>query len=482
LTESLLLAGLGGALGLLLARWFRELLIAFATNSVQQPISVQTDARVLAFTAAVALLTGILFGLAPALTATRLNLTSALKEGGASGRVGASRSLLTKGLVSVQVALSLLLLIGAGLFLRTLMELERVPLGFSRERMLMFSVAPGLNGYDETRLAEYYRQMQSRIDAVPGVSSASFSGHGPIGGGASVSNVSIPGVTSPGQDVDVHRNVIGPDYFSTLGLSVLEGRVLGERDDSAAPKVAVINQALVRKAFGETRPIGKVLRFGRKENPQDFEIVGVVADAAYNNVRTAPPPTAYLSYLQAPEGAGFMTFEVRTTGDPDSVVAALREAAAAVDQNVPLKRIETLATAVDRTLMIERMFSRLTALFGLLALVLVCVGLYGTMSYFVARQTSEIGIRMALGAQPGRVFRMVLAQGLKITGVGVVVGLAGAVAATRLIESVLYNVRPVDALTFSSVSLLLILVCMLACYLPARRATRVDPMVALRSE
>ena len=483
LTESLLLAAIGGTLRLLLSRWMSELLVALVASGRQNiALPLGVNGRVLLFTAGVAVLTGVLFGLAPAFSATRLSLTAALKEGGAGSRLGARRSRLAKALVSAQVALSLVLLVGAGLFLRTLQKLESVPLGFEREHLLLFSVAPGLNGYKGAPLAEYYRQVQERIAAIPGVSVVSFSSHGPVGDGVSSSSIKIPGVTSGKEVFDLHRHLVGPGYFATLGIPTLAGRVLDERDNASRPKVAVVNQTLARNAFGEDNPLGKILRFGSDAKPRDFQIVGVVGDAKYNDLRTPAPTTAYFSHLQAIDVASFMTFQVRTKTDPEVVVPALRTEVAAIDANIPITKIDTLVQRIDKALLFERMFSRLTGSFGLLALLLVCVGLYGTMSYFVARRTNEIGIRMALGAQPVGVFRMVLGEGLKLTSAGVVVGLAGAAVGTRLISSVLFEVPALDPLTFVIVAVLLIGIGLFACYVPARRAMKVDPMVALRYE
>jgi predicted permease len=483
LTESLLLAGIGGAFGLVLSRWMSALLVALVASGRQGiALPLGVNGRVLLFTAGVAVLTGVLFGLAPAFSATNVSLTAALKEGGAGSRLGARRSRLAKALVSAQVALSLVLLVGAGLFLRTLQKLESVPLGFERDHLLLFSVAPGLNGYKGAALIDYYDQVQERIAAMPGVGAVSFSQHAPVGGGSSSSSIKIPGVTSGKEVFDLHRHLVGPGYFSTLGLPTLMGRVLDERDNAAAPKIAVVNETLARSAFGEADPIGKILRFGSDAKPRDFQIIGVVGDAKYSDLRTPAPPTAYFSYLQGIEVASFMVFQVRTKADPEGVVSALRAEVAGVDSNIPITEIDTLVQRIDKALLFERMFSRLTGSFAVLALVLVCVGLYGTMSYFVARRTNEIGIRMALGAQPAGVFRMVLTEGLKLTSAGVVIGLAGAAFATRLISSALYQVPALDPLTFVIVAVLLIGIGLFACYIPARRAMRVDPMVALRYE
>jgi predicted permease len=405
-----------------------------------------------------------------------------LKECGAGSRAVARRSRLAKALVSLQVALSLVLLVGAGLFLRTLQKLESAPLGFERENLLLFSVAPGLNGYKGASLAEYYRQVQERITALPGVSKVSFSAHGPVGDGSSSSSTKIPGVTTGEQKFDLHRHLVGPGYFDTLGIPTLTGRVLDERDNTSAPKVAVVNQTLARSAFGEDNPLGRILRFGSDAKPRDFQVIGVVGDAKYHDLREPAPPTAYFSHLQALDIASYMTFQVRTEADPQTIVPLMRSEVAAVDSNIPITRLDTLVQKIDKALLLERMFSRLTGSFALLALVLVCVGLYGTMSYFVARRTNEIGIRMALGAKPVGVFRMVLGEGLVLTTAGVVLGLAGAAFGTRLISNALYEVPAFDPLTFVCVASLLVAVGLFACYVPARRAMKVDPMVALRYE
>lgn len=482
-TESLLLALIGGAFGLLLSRWVSELLVALVGSGRQSiAIPLNVNVRVLTFTAVISVLAGVVFGLAPAFSATRISLTEALKEGGAGRGLGGRRSVFAKTLVSAQVALSMVLLVGAGLFLRTLQKLESVPIGFERRHLLLFSISPGLNGYQGPGLAEYYRQVQDRIATIPGVVSSTFSTHAPVGGGSSSSNIKIPGVTTDKKGFELHRHLVGPDYFKTLGIPVLTGRVLDERDNASAPLVAVVNQTLALNAFGEENPLGKILRFGSDAKPRDFQIVGVVGDAKYNDLRQPPPPTAYLAHFQALDAASFMTFQVRTSGDPTAIVPSLRDQLAQVDKNVPIGEIDTLEERIDKALLLERMFSRLTGSFAGLALVLVCVGLYGTMSYFVARRTNEIGIRMALGARPARVFGMVLVEGLTLTGAGLAAGLAAAAFGTRLIASSLYDVASVDPMTFSSVAVLVIGVGLLACYVPARRAMKVDPMVALRYE
>jgi predicted permease len=385
-----------------------------------------------------------------------------------------------KVLVTAQVALSLLLLIGAGLFVRTLQKLETTDIGFNRENLLLFSIQPGLNGYESARLGNLYKELQQRIAAIPGVRSASLSQHTLIGEGSSSTTMSVPGYTSPGRGVDVRRNLVGPHFFETLGIPLILGRAIDERDDENAPKVAVINQKAVKEFFHGDNPIGR--QIGSPKQPRQLEIVGVVGDTKDNELRKEAPPTVFVPYLQNLRTSTFMSFEVRTTSGPKSIVEAIRREAQAVDRDLPLLHVVTETEQIEKTVFLERLFARLTSLFAVLGLGLACVGLYGIMAYAVARRTKEIGIRIALGAQKGRILGMVLRETLFLIAIGIAIGLVGSIATTRLVSSFLFGLEPTDPLTIAAATLILAAVIGLAGYLPARRAANVDPMVALRYE
>ncbi|HJR05666.1 MAG TPA: ABC transporter permease [Pyrinomonadaceae bacterium] len=489
LTESVLLAGLGGALGVLFAFWLKDGLLAVSAWGGGDMVALEPrlDLRVLGFTLALSLLTGVLFGMVPAWRATRVDLTPALKDSARSSTT--ARSWLTKSLVVAQVALSLLLMVGAGLFLRTLVNLQRVELGFDARNLLLFTVEPRLIGYKDERLANLYQQMFQRIEAVPGVQSVTFSREPLLAGGESDRSLFLPGGAAaadgelkPEGDVYIHQ--VRENFLGAMGIPLIAGRSLAPQDDARAPKVAVVNQAFVRRFLHGENAIGR--RFGfDPENTGELEIVGLAGDAKYVRQREEIPPTVYLPWSQELSSAGVMTFEVRTSGDPVSYVAAIRQAASEVDANLPLKDIKTQVEQADERLAMERLFAKLLGLFGLLAQALAAVGLYGVLAWSVAQRTREIGIRVALGAGRGDVMRMVLRQGMTLTLVGVAVGLGGAYALTKYLASLthmLYGVAPNDPLTYGLTAAALALVALLACYVPARRATKVDPMVALRYE
>jgi len=482
LTESAMLAVMGGAAGVLLARWASAVLVAWLSSG-RYPLvlALHLDARILAFTLAVSVVTGVLFGLAPAWQATRVDLGPALKQGGGGARA-TGRFVSGRILVAGQVALCLLLLVSAGLFLRTLGNLEGTDLGFRREHLLQFSVQPGLNGYQDARLASYYEELRRRIQSIAGVRSVGYSSHALVGGGVSISDAAIPGYTSGKRRVEVYRNVVGPGFFETLGIPVVLGRAIESRDGLTAPKVAVVNEKLVRKYFHGDNPIGHMLQFGNEKRPRDFEIVGVVKDTRYSRLREEAPPTVYLPYLQEPGIWSALTFEVRAEAEPGSLVAAIRQQALALDKDVPLADIKTQTEAIAQELVQERVFARLASLFGGLALVLASIGLYGTMAYTVARRTNEIGIRMAIGARPVDILGMVLRESVRVVLVGSAAGLAAAVAATRVIRSQLYGLTPHDPVVLTGAAAVLVAVTMLAACVPARRASQVDPLRALRNE
>ncbi len=484
LTESLLMAGLGGALGAVFAAWgVRILLSKFAGPS--SGLNVSPDLRVLSFALAICALAAILFGLAPALRSTRVELAPALKAGSFSPGVSGRRWSLGKGLVSFQAAISLLLLVGAGLFVRTLQKLEAEDLGFNRQHALLVGIDPRLAGYKPAQLAPLYQRLIDRVNALPGVRSASLAAYSPMSGNSSTSNISVEGYTpSPGQDMDVHTNVVGWKYFETAGTPLLLGREIGLQDTVSSPKVAVINGTMAHDFFGDQNPIGR--RFGFGDEPKhsgDIEIVGVAADAKFSNLRQKPERMVFLPVLQMQGDAAYVwELELRTAGDPRSAATEVRSALAGIDKGLPPTSLKTLSEQVDDSLEQERTISQLSSFFGLLALTLACVGLYGVMAYMVARRTSEMGIRMALGARSSHVLWMMLREALFLVLAGIAIGIPAAIGAGHLFSSMLFGLTPSDPVTISLATLLLVAVAVLAGYLPARRASRVDPMVALRYE
>ena len=487
LTESLLLSLMGGAIGLLLAYWGSHLLVTFMSGGWWQiNVDVNPDARILGFTLGVALLTGVLFGLVPALRGTRVDLTPALKEsaGSLAFRPGRARLGLGKFLVVAQVAISLLLVVGASLFVRTLVNLETLDVGFNRKNLLLFSMDPTTSGYSGQSLAAFYRDVRERLRALPGVRSTSFSQYALVGGSYSSYGISIAGYKpKPQEDMSVGVLGVGPGFFETMGIPIVLGRSIGAQDNETSPKVAVVSEAFARHYFPGQSPVGRRFGFSDK-NPSEIEIVGVARNAKYPSLNPDYDigATVYVASLQKPENLWQMNFEVRTAGNPMSWAPAIRQAVQRLDKNVPLSNVKTQTEQIDETIVNERLFAKLTSFFGLLALGLACVGLYGTMSYTVVRRTNEIGIRMALGAQKRGVMGMVLRESLLLVAVGIALGLPLAFAATRLVKSFLFGLTPTDPPTLLGSTLVLAAVAALAGYLPARRATRVDPLIALRYE
>ncbi|HYK90346.1 MAG TPA: FtsX-like permease family protein, partial [Acidobacteriota bacterium] len=481
LTESILLGVLGGTVGVLIAGWVGSLLIALFASAPRQPIelSIQLNLRVFFFTAGVSIISGILFGLAPALRASRTDVYTTLRRAAGVPAHGVYRFLSGKVLVGAQVALALLMLVGAGLLVGTLQKLQQVDLGFNKQHLLLFEAQPGLNGYKGERLAAYYQELQRRLVAVPGVRSVGLSQRGPVADGWSQGRVALPGYTAAGVTVPFYRQWISPGFFETLEIPLILGRVIGSRDLPPAPRAVVVNQKFVREYFHGDNPIGRQFNAGSESG----EIVGVVGDARYGSLRAEAPPTAYLSYLQYPrDHPASMAFEVRTTGDPDSVISLIRGEAAGLDKSIPLIKMRTQTKTIDQALFLEKIFALLSASFGFLALSLASVGLYGTMSYLVVRRTNEIGIRMALGARRETILMMVLRETLWIVLAGVAVGLPLAWVGMRLLQSQLFGLSPHDPLTIFLSTAAIFVVTVLAGLLPARRASRVDPIVALRYE
>jgi predicted permease len=493
LSESALLAGAGGMVGIILAYWASDALVAFMSrgaNSVQ--LHVSPDLRVLGFTGLISALTVILFGLAPSLGATRLELTEALKEGsgsavGTRGRWRAVRLSFRGSLVVSQVAISVVLLIGAGLFLQTLTNLVNQNLGFDRRNLLLFRIDPSQSGYKGERLASFYQELQRRIEALPGVRSASLSLHSLIGGGFWTHGISIPGyIPKPGEatngSIEVPFQLVGSGFFETLGIPLVLGRTISDVDITNAPRVCVINQAFAQKYFGNSNPIGRQLGFGGTKSSSGIAVVGVVGNTKYDQLSHAPPPTVYISFPQYLDRLGAMYFEVRTVGNPKEWISSVRQVVRGLDKRVPLVHVETQREQIDDATFQARLFASVTGFFALLTLLLACVGLYGNLAYAVSQRTNEIGVRMALGGQPHSIIALVLRQGAELTLIGLGIGAIVALALSRLIASFLFGLAPTDPLAFASAAVLLTVAALLACYIPARRAAKVDPMVALRYE
>lgn len=484
LTESMLLAFVGGAVGVLFAIWGTDALAAIGESGgdvLPEGITYGLNVRVLLFTLAVSMVTGALFGLAPALRATRLDLTSAMKES-SRGTAGISRSRLSKTLVVAQVAMSLLLLFGAGLFLRTVHNLQSVELGFNQKNLLVFTLRPGKAGYEKDRLHEFYRTIFERIEATPGVAAATFCRVPLVANNTFDSGVILPGETpQSGEEHITNMQIVRDNFFETMGIPLLAGRGFDDRDVDGSQPVAVVSEKFARDFFPEGNVLGQRVGFDEKSLGK-YEIVGVVRDTKYSSLREDIAPIFYASARQETDNIGTMYFEVRTHGDPTAFAPIARKIVSGVDAGIPVTDVTTQEAQAARTVAQERVFADMLTFFGALAVLLAAIGLYGVMSYSVAQRTNEIGIRMALGAETGGVLRMVVAQGLKFAVIGLVIGSVATLGLTRFIEGQLYGVTASDPLTFAVVGALLLGVAIVACWIPALRAARVDPMVALRTE
>jgi predicted permease len=497
LTESVMLSVLGGALGILFAYWGAHTILSFVSSNQPRPLGFATgvDLRVLGFTAAISLLTGILFGIAPTFRGARVDLTPALKEGtGSSETTGHARGKwfsVGNALVVAQVALAIVVLVAAGLLVRTLANLRSVDVGFDSHNILIFGIDPTLIGYKGPQADSLYRDLQGRLAETPGVTAASYSMMPLLSSGLMITGFHWPG-TPQDQESEADVLGVGPNFFETMRIPFLIGRGFSASDfklsaanegpnPTSAPTPVIVNQAFVEKYLGKENPLGK--QFGQAAATADepanagFEIIGVVRDAKYNDLRREIHAMMYM-----PQRFGGATFELRTAADPQALLPTVRETVAQVNTNLPLYDVKTESEQIDRLLFQERLVARLSGFFALLALVLACVGLYGLLSYEVSRRTREIGIRMALGAHQGNVMKLVLRQGIVLAIVGAAVGIGVALGVTRYLANMLYNVRASDPTTLAGVAILLVLVALAACYIPARRAMRVDPIVALRHE
>jgi predicted permease len=543
LTESIFLSLVGGALGIVFAIWGTHAIVSLFTSSSDEPFgfSPGIDGRVLLFTFAAAVLTGVIFGLAPAYRGTRVDLTPALKEGAggsaAEGRAGGKWFSLGNGLVVAQVALAVVVLVGAALLVRTLQNLKNVDPGFDTRNLLTFGLDPALIGYQTPQIDAFYRDLQGRIAALPGVESVSYSNSTLLSGSLWETGFHLQG-TPKDQESDADYLPVGSNFFAMMHMKLLAGRNFNSADyaeaeaaelkekereaaqeakeaglpapsasaaaatsgnaakaaapgstaaaESAAteaPVPVIVNKMFVQKYFPKANPLG--IHFGQQDaDPAKgewaspgWEIVGIVSDAKYQDLRSAIDPTMYV-----PSSGGGTSFAVRTRANPAAMTASIRSIVSQMDSNLPIFDVHTQTEIIDRLLYQERMIAKLSGFFGALALVLACVGLYGLLSYEVSRRTREIGIRMALGAQQRDVLRLVVGQGIVLAIAGAAVGIGVALGVTRYLKSMLYDIHANDPATMIGVAVLLALVALAACYIPARRATRVDPMVALRYE
>jgi predicted permease len=495
LTESVLLAALGGVVGVLFAFWSKDVLVALADKDsgiLPSGVDLSLNWRVLAFTLAVSLLTGVLFGLAPAWRATSLDLAASLKQ---SCRTTSAISRLSKGLIVTQVALSLLLLVGAGLFIRTLNNLQRINLGFNQANLLVFSLKPEQSGYKDEKLVEFYQELFARLDNLPGVRAATF-GKVPLIAADNWSNdFRLPGETdATAAERSTMRQMVRENYLATLEIPLLQGRGFTAQDDERAPKVALVSQTFARQFFPNEDVLGKHVTFiGSKS---EIEIVGVVADTKYESQRDEIPPLLYTSWRQEGADLGEMHFALRTTAEPTALAATVRQIVRELDNNLPVTALGPQTARSQATMGRELLSARLLTFFGAVALLLAAIGLSGVLAYSVAQRTNEIGIRMALGAQTANVLRLVVWQGMRLVLLGLTVGALTGYGLKRLLASQyfaedawqrqmveqLYGVTITDPLTVVVIAALLVIVALAACWVPARKATKVDPLAALRYE
>ena len=488
LTESILLAAIGGAVGFLFAGWAEVALLRMVSaGNAQVPLDLHPNAKILVFTLGVSMLTGILFGLAPALRAMRVDLNSVLKAAGrgfsgTSSRPG--RVPIGKVLVVAQVALSLLLLVLAGLFVRSFRNLSEVNLGYDRDHIVQFGTNAVTYGYQRAEVIPLYDQILQRLRSIPGVREASLSDNRLLSGTDSQDPFTLEGEGKAREDEEVRYDWVGPGFFDAAGIPILEGRDIGPQDSGNGQRVGVINEAFARKYFPKSNPIGQRIVVRDSSGYFNFVIVGVAADSKHGSVREKPFPRFYAPYFN-PEGNSWRTgatFIVRTFGDPAGVSASIRAVVKDVAATLPPVTTETMDQRLADSLATDRMITELSGAFGVLAIILVCIGLYGIMAYAVSGRTNEIGIRIALGAQRNNVLWLILKESLLLVVVGVVIGVPIVFAAGKWISSLLFGVKAADPLALAVATLLMFVVAVVACYVPAARAMRVDPMVALRYE
>ncbi|HKO96752.1 MAG TPA: ABC transporter permease [Pyrinomonadaceae bacterium] len=481
LTESALLSLMGAVVGIFLAVWGKNVLLAAIPGDMPFWMKFDLDLRVLGFTFLISVITGLIFGVVPALQSSRTSLNETLKEGGRTGAGAHNR--MRSLLVVAEVALSLVLLVGAGLMVRSFTQLQRVDAGINPERVLTVEVPLARAKYPEkAQQAAFFQQLVGRVAALPGVSSAAAVSIVPLRGGwgRSLTVEGFP-VLSVGQAPMINHTVVSPNYFRTMGITLREGRDFTEADTATATNVTVVDERLARQYWPGASAVGKRVRFGPPESNEPwFTVIGVAGAVRHARLDRETRQTVYVPYHQVPIRE--MTMALRTSGDPESLAGAVRKEVLALDKDQPVTNVLTMNAVISRSVWQPRFYAILFGIFAVLALVLAAVGIYGVMSYAVTQRTQEIGIRMALGARAVDVLRLVVKNGMTLITIGVVIGLVAALALTRLMATLLFGVTPTDMLTFIAVSAVLVLVALVACLVPARRATKVDPLVALRYE
>jgi predicted permease len=481
MTESLVLSLTAGLAGLIVAYWTNSLLISYLPSDAGPIFSPNLNATTLAFALGLSIIAGFLFGLFPAVHSTRDSVAAVMKDQAGNVSASSGAAWFRRSLVTAQVALSLLLLISAGLFLKSLVKIMRVDLGIKTENTIVFGLSPQLNQYSPERTRALFEKLEQSISSLPGVTHVAASMVPLIAGNNWGNNVSVDGF-EPGPDTDTHSmyNEVGPGFFRTLGVPLVAGREFTDSDGINAPKVAIVNEAFVRKFSANSSAIGKRMQQGAG-GKNDIEIVGIVKDAKYSGVKQAVPALYYVPYRQNKD-LGSLSYYVKTSIPPQQIMPQIRRAVAEVDSNLPIEELKTLEKQVDENIAVDRMISTLAASFAALATLLAAVGLYGVLAYTVARRTREIGIRLAIGAQPNAIRRLVMKEVLWMIAIGTAIGLPAAFGLAKFSESLLYELKGSDPWVHAGATLLVVAISLVAAYIPIRRAMAVDPLAALRYE